>query len=118
MTVAWTDIRDMPSGEFAAMTQSVLEGFIDEASAEVSEATYGDRYDQAVKYLAAHLAAVMTAGSTSPSGPVTSETAGRVSRSYAAVVMSPTSADGLIATTYGRRFADIRRQMAGGPRVL
>lgn len=118
MTVVWTDIRDLPNGEFAAVTQSVAEGFISEAQDEISEASFGDRYDQAVKYLAAHLLAVMTGGSASPAGPVVSEAAGRVSRSYAAMVGTPSSLDSLQATSYGRRYMDIRRQMVGGPRVL
>jgi hypothetical protein len=116
MTVAWTHIRDLPSGEFAGASQSVIEGYIAEASRQLSEFGWGDFYDEGIKYLAAHLLAVMKAGSKGSAGPVTSERAGPVARSYAAAEMSSTEA--LSATTYGRRFMELRHMVAGCPRVL
>lgn len=116
MSVLWTDIRDLPSGEFASLSEAAIAPYIAEASREVAESVYGDRYDDAVKYLAAHLIAVLTAGSRGTAGPVVSESAGPVSRSYAAP--ATIVSEHFAATVYGRRFLDIRRQVAGGPWVL
>lgn len=113
----WEDIRDLPSGEFATVDQSAIERVLSEATREVSRSAYGDRYDDAVLYLAAHLLAAQRKGSTGASGPVTMESAGPVSRQYASVGLQG-SDDALLATFYGRRFRDIRLQCVGGPRVI
>ena len=116
MTLAWTDIRDLPSGEFASLSESSISPSILEAEREVNESAFGDRYDDALKYLAAHLLAAMRQGSQGASGAVVSETVGPISRSYGAAAI--TSSDALESTSYGRRYVEIRRQCAGGPQVL
>lgn len=116
MTLAWTDIRDLPSGEFSSLSESAISPFMLESEREVNESVFGDRYDDALKYLAAHLLAVGRKGSEGASGAVVSETVGPISRSYGAAAI--TSSDALDSTAYGRRYAEIRRQCAGGPQVL
>lgn len=117
MAVSVSDIKALPSGEFASLTDGAIQPFIDEAVREINASVFGTRYDDAVKYLAAHLLASVRDGSKSASGAVISETAGPISRSYAAP-MATASTDELSSTTYGRRYADIRHQCAGGPQVL
>jgi len=116
MSVSWTDIRDMPSGEFASMAESAVQSAIDEAVREVSQSVFGTRYDDGVKYLAAHLLAVMKQGGNAPSGPVLAEHVGAIGRSYA--IPAGITAESLAMTIYGRRYLEIRQQVAGGPRVL
>lgn len=117
MTVAWTDIRDLPSGEFASLTQPVVESYIAEALRELDAAVFGERLDDATKYLAAHLLSLSRSGSVGPSGPMIAEHVGPVGRTYA-VPMDGSSKSTLSTTAYGRRYADIRRQVAGGPWVM
>jgi len=110
------DIRALPSGEFAQLVDGSIQPFIDEAAREVSADVFGTIYEDAVKYLAAHLLAGIMSGSKGAAGPVISETAGPLSRSFSAPVVSAT--DSLQSTAYGRRYLDLRRQVAGGPQVL
>jgi hypothetical protein len=117
LVVSTSTIKELPSGEFASLTDGAIQPFIDEATREINATVFGARYDDAVKYLAAHLLTTMRGGSKSASGAVISETAGPLSRSYAAPSATVTT-DELSSTTYGRRYADIRRQCAGGPQVL
>lgn len=116
MSISWTDIRDLPSGEFATIGQSAIQAALDEASREASASVFGARYDDAVKYLAAHLLACLRGGSRGMvSGAVVSETVGPISRSFGGSSVMAPSVDSLGSTSYGRRFQDIRRQVAGGP---
>lgn len=91
-----------------------------------TEAVWGNVYDQAVAYLAAHLltswspAAGSGSGSAagSAAGPVTSESAGDVSRSYGNSTSGVTGlglSDALLATTsHGRNYLGLRRTRAAG----
>lgn len=117
MALVWSDIRDLPSGEFSEVSQEAIERAIAEAERELPRSVYGDRYDDAHLYLAAHLLAVQVKGSSSGGGPVVMESAGPVSRQYAQLTMQGDDST-LLATAYGRRFRDIRQQCAGVPRVL
>jgi hypothetical protein len=117
MTVSWTDIRDLPSGEFSTVAQSAIERVLAEAAREVSASAYGDRYDDAVLYLTAHLLAGQKKGSAGAAGPVTMEIAGPVTRQYSQMALQGGD-EALLSTSYGRRFRDIRHQCVSGPRVL
>lgn len=67
-------------------------------------------------YLAAHFGsgALPGAGSSGPSGPVTSESAGGLSRSYGAMSAAVTS--GLVSGTwYASQYQALIRPVAGGP---
>jgi hypothetical protein len=60
-------------------------------------------------YLAAHMATISNSGGSAVAGPVTSETAGGLSRSYG--FMSSVEADPLLdATPYGRLFRELLRR--------
>ena len=69
-------------------------------------------------YLAAHMATITTLGSSSSSaaaGPVTSESAGGIRRSYATIATSTVGSD-LTSTRYGQRYtAILRSSLASGP---
>lgn len=97
-----------------------------------TSAIWGNVYDQAVAYLAAHLLTGWSpaAGSGSSSaaggtaGPVTAESAGDVSRSYGSSVSGVAGgvslSDALLATTsHGRAFLGLRKgRSAGAPGLV
>lgn len=117
MSVAPADIKGFPSGEFAAIADLTVQDCIDEAVRELNPSAFGSRYDDATKYLAAHLLVRLIAGAAAPAGPVIERHAGPVGTSYA--TPSGVSANETLATTfYGRRFLEIRQQCACGPWVL
>ena len=76
----------------------------DDVPCFVNEAQWGTCATQAQALVAAHLIAVGLKGGTAPSGSVTAESAGGISRSYAS---STTSEAGGFwqSTTFGQRFA-------------
>jgi hypothetical protein len=116
MSVTVADIQGMPSGEFASLGASVIQPFIDEAERIVGRDVWGELADDGVRYLAAHLLAVVRRGSSAPMGPVISETAGPVSRSYAAP--SVVSTQGYNSTLYGQRFQQLVGMLGLTPGVL
>jgi hypothetical protein len=69
-------------------------------------------------YMAAHMGTVSSSGASGAAGPVTSETAGGLTRSYG--FMSSTEADPLLdATPYGRMYRELlMRSAARSPIVL
>ena len=89
----------------------------DEVPCYVNEAQFGSCATKAQALVAAHLLTLGLAGSTSPSGAVTSESAGGVSRSYAS---APTSAaDGFwMSTSFGMRYQAIAKTRITAPMVL
>lgn len=84
MAVTWTDVRDLPSGEFDTITQADAQFALDLASGQVNEAYWGTRYDKALLMLAAHFALLFSRGGTSvPTGPLISRTAGPFTEAFA-----------------------------------
>jgi len=118
VTIAPADIQALPSGEFAALADAVIQPFIDEAVREVNTDVFGDRTDDATKYLAAHLLACMIDGSRGAAGPIVQERAGPLGRMYAIPNRGTDGSTTLGATTYGRRYMELQRLVAGGPRAL
>jgi hypothetical protein len=89
----------------SSRSQSDLETAISLAEKRVSVGVWGDRYRQAVAYLAAHYLAVADKGNNP--GPVTSEKAGSVSVSYGYSQQS----SGLESTSYGQQFLELRDEL-------
>ncbi len=89
----------------------------DEVPCHVNEAQFGDCATKAEALVAAHLLTLGLAGSTSPTGAVTSESAGGVSRSYAS---APTTAAGGFwsSTSFGLRYLAIASTRITTPLVL
>jgi hypothetical protein len=116
MAVTAADIQGMLSGEFASLSAGTINPFIAEAERQLSISRWDALYDDGVRYLTAHLIATQSLGASAPSGPVTSESAGPLSRSYAAA--ATWSPDGLDSTVYGRRFLELQRLVGAGFWVL
>lgn len=94
--------------EFVAQTDARVQLFLDQASRRISTTSFGTLYDDAQSYLAAHLIAVSARASgmtlSGASGPVTSETVGPLSKSYASNYGATTGADNYDATPYGQEY--------------
>ncbi len=67
-------------------------------------------------YLALHFAQSTTDGSTGASGPVSSKSAGGISKSYGSGSFS-TDSGSLASTRYGQLYLDLIRPAAAGPIV-
>lgn len=88
-----------------------------EVSCHVNEAQFGDCATRAQALVAAHLLTLGLGGSSSPTGAVTSESAGGLSRSYAS---APTTAAGgfWASTSFGQRYWTIASTRITAPMVL
>ncbi len=80
MAVVYTDVQELAT-EFASLSQSRIESFIERAERRLNSDFWGDLYDDAVLYMTAHM--LRLASGTGSGGAVTSESAGALSRSYA-----------------------------------
>jgi hypothetical protein len=76
----------------------------------------GDQYDAACTWLAAHLGTISQRKSGNIAGPVSSESVGQVSRSYAVPAMD--SASDYSSTSYGQLFQAIVKNNANTRMVL
>ncbi len=109
MTVVVADVEALAT-ELTGNSRLAL--FLAQAQRQVNYTEWGSLADDGVKYLTAHLTTVAVRASASggaiPRGPLTSETVGPLSRSYAAPAAS-SGADGeLGSTTYGQRYLALR----------
>jgi hypothetical protein len=95
VAVAYTDVQALAT-EFASVDQTRIESFIARAQRRINSDFWGDFYDDAVLYLTAHL--LRGASGTGGGGPVVSESAGPLSRSYAVPTGCPSQ---YAATPYG-----------------
>lgn len=87
-----------------------------DVAAQLDADALGARYDLASKYLAAHLATVSLRGGNGPAGPVVSQSAGDLSRTFA----QPQGGTGtsLDSTNYGREFQRLVSLSLGGLGVV
>lgn len=109
--IIWEDVVaiDASLSAVPAATQAAI---LLDVRLQVSEDSWGDRYDLASKYLAAHLGVVSErarlGGATGGvSGPVSSESVDGVSRSYASTTgggATESSRIGLDGTVWGREY--------------
>lgn len=89
----------------------------DEVPCYVNEAQFGTCATLAQALVAAHIITLGMRGGTSPSGSVTSESAGGLSRSYAST--SSSEASGFFqTTTFGQRYWAIASTRITSPMVL
>jgi hypothetical protein len=111
MAITWTDVVNI---EASLSTTPVASQIAILADVELRVGTeWGARRDLALKYLAAHLGLVSKT-SGAGGGPVSSESVGAVSRSYA--VASEQAMADLGGTAWGREYLAMAR--AHLPRVL
>jgi len=80
----------------------------------LNEKRWAATYDGGLLYLAAHTLAIELRGSKAPCGPVASESAGPLSRSYAVAA----SNDAFDSTSYGREYKRLRACILRNPLVI
>ena len=101
--------------EFASETNKRINFFIGMAERRISREHFGDKADDAVCLMAAHL--LTMADRAGAGGAITGEKVGDLSTNYA----SQSSKDGkgsLNATSYGQMYSDLEKSCRLGPRVL
>lgn len=106
--VSWSDVTDLdPSlATVAVATQNAI---LADAVLLLSPTAFGDRYDLAVKYFAAHSGALIVRGGSATVGVVVSESLGSASRSYASPPTASSNFAEFGSTIWGQRFLFLLR---------
>lgn len=100
--------------EFEDADDEVVTALIAEAARQVDESWIEDDYQTAILYLTAHY--LQLSGGAYDTGGLQSFSLGAISVTYADFAKQKLGE--LDTTSYGQRFAKLRRQNRGGPRVI
>ena len=111
MTVTAADIKALPSGEFSALSDAVIDAAIAQAERRIDSGTWGTSYDDGVTNLTAHILCIGIRGGRGAQGPVVSESAGSLSRTYAAYATFDAKDKQLNASPYGQAFVQLRAEL-------
>lgn len=111
VTARWPMLASL----FAGDTIGAIDTALADAALQVDVATWGPRATLATIHLAAH-ALFLAHPELSPSGPVQSESAGGVSRSYAVTAVPGGSS--YASTAAGREYLRLRSQLGLGAMVV
>jgi len=105
--------------EFAAVADAMIDVWLTSTRQDLNADRWGSKYDEGLKFLAAHsmVMAGVVVSSSSASPTVSSKTVGPVTISYA-VGSAGGSGDELESTTYGQIYLRKRRTIVRGPMVL
>jgi hypothetical protein len=102
--------------EFVGDTR--VAAFIELATARMHAVTWGTLYSQGAAYLAAHLLAMAPSVGRGPPGPITSEKALDLARSYGMPAVDP-SDYGYLRSSYGASYLQLRDELgAVGAQVI
>lgn len=103
-------------GSFAAY-ESSIQGYLDDAAADLDPNFYGDRIQRAVSLLAAHMLTrrVAEASGGGGAGAVTGWTQGKISMQFGGVSSVAGSESDLDTTSYGRELRRIMDSIGAGP---
>jgi hypothetical protein len=106
--------------EFAAVTDNVVQTWLDQAATMMNPDFWGALYNNAHVFLAAHLMATMgvVTGVTASAGAVKSKTVGPVSITYESAGSTTEGDADLERTKYGRLYKAMRRTRPRSPMVL
>lgn len=111
MTVTPASFKTFFDPTFNSVDNTILQARIDEAERRTNRAAWGVKADDGVCYLVAHMLtmrASATATAALPRGPLTSETVGPLSRSFAAPTAAPWSAAWFGGSTWGQTYVELR----------
>lgn len=117
MSVLWSDVSalDPVLAAVPTVTQAAILTFV---TTYLSPVSWGDKYDLATLLLAAHFGALnLRGGGSGGVGPVQSESAGSVSRSYATTSVAGASG-ALGSTVWGQQYQTLARACLGGGVVI
>jgi hypothetical protein len=106
--------------EFSAISDARVELFLDDAALQINIGAWGLKADLGIYWLTAHMLALDTAAGTTGGtyGPVTSESVGQVSRSYASGGSYSGTSSEYGATKYGVNYYRLWRTIIATPVVL
>lgn len=104
-TVRNVDLAELLGGVDDERIECILS---DEVSCYMSRSQFGDCADLAEALIAAHLITIALRGGSGPAGPVTAESAGGLSRSYASATITSQS-EFWASTSFGQRYLQIAR---------
>jgi hypothetical protein len=120
-SIAWTDVVDH-APELSTVDTDAQTNILAYVNTAMTVDEWGGESSPKLKlariYLAAHYGTVTSQGGAGAAGPVTSETAGSLSREYASY--SPAGSDPLLDTTpYGKAWRSLARTTkARAPQVI
>jgi hypothetical protein len=115
---SYADFAARFGSEFSTVAQGTVEAAIADASRQVDQSWLVEDYAPAILLLAAHILitdGALTGGASNAHGPITSESRGDASYSYA---QSSTDSGWLASSPYGARFARLQRVNVGGPVIV
>ncbi len=113
MAITWADVLLIAS-ELSTTATATQNAILEDVDREVDDGAWGEFANKGKKYLAAHLATITAQSGAGGAGPITSETLGPMSRSYASAADTGNS---LTSTRYGMEYLRILR-IAVGPCAL
>jgi hypothetical protein len=111
MAITWADVEDLAPALSAvgADSQTAILAIV---AVRVVASRWGANYTEAASYLAAHIGTLTLRAATAAgtgSGPITSETVGPISRSYAAPTSAMASDSSLHLTPWGLAYREACR---------
>lgn len=113
------DVRALDwANEFACFSDQQIQCLIDNEAACCVGDAWGDKADRGIALAAAHIMSISKNGSDGPAGPVTGESAGGLSISYAGVGGSSPSEAYWMQSSFGRRFFEMRKCVPTTPLTL
>lgn len=105
MPITWALVVSDYAPELSSVDDAVGARKVLEAASQMNQGAWGTLYDSAHANLTAHLAALQALkGGAGKSGPVTAESVGQMSRSYAGLPQHPYLMPGLSSTRWGLEF--------------
>lgn len=108
MAVTAQDIRDH-FAEFSALSDAVINRWKEQAERRVNLTQWGEKADDAILWLTAHLLKITTAldaGLTAPAGPLSSQKVGDLAATYK--IPDGMSQTFLASTSYGQYYLTLR----------
>ena len=99
--------------EFKSVPGKKIDIYLTNASRRIDQDAWGDCYEEATAYLAAHL--LVSGGGAggaggAVAGPITSQSVGDLSRSYGQVNVGSAGDETYATTKYGQMYLELRRE--------
>jgi hypothetical protein len=109
MAITWVDVVKIAPAlsTLAVDAQTII---LAQVTLLLNASAFGAKYDTACTYFAAHLGTLAQEGAYAPGGPITSETIGPGSKSYAAPLASDPFWD---TTSFGKMYRWIAKTLPG-----
>ncbi len=104
--------------EFSPVSDGYIQCVLDDEAACIVGDIWGGLRRRAEALVAAHIVSRQMQGSNGPAGPVVSESAGGLSRSYASPGGLSRSDSEWGTTSYGKRYLTMRSTLPTSPQVL